>query len=126
MGAYRQGPIYVVNGQGQVVYEGPLASDVPLMMDAYIRWLNSTTEIHPLIQGALTHLYFVQVHPFDDGNGRSARALSNLYLMKRDYHFINFLSPSDFFDHHRGKYYKAIQNTEAHDSVSPDAANVLR
>ena len=116
IGAYRKGPIYVVDGQGQVVYEGPPASEVTRMMDSYIQWINGTSEIHPLIKAALVHLYFVHVHPFDDGNGRSARALSNLYLMKQDYQFINFLAPSDYFDHHRGEYYRAIQNAEAHDS----------
>lgn len=116
IGAYRKGPMYVVDGQGQVVYEGPPASEVVPMMDSYIQWVNKAAEIHPLIKAALVHLYFVHVHPFDDGNGRSARALSNLYLMKQDYQFINFLAPSDYFDHHRGEYYRAIQNAEAHDS----------
>ncbi len=116
VGAYRKGPIYVVNGQGQVVYEGPAASAVGAMMGSYVEWLNGATEIHPLLKAALAHLYFVHVHPFDDGNGRSARALSNLYLMKQDYQFINFLSPSDYFDHHRSEYYRAIQNAEAHGS----------
>lgn len=116
VGEYRKGPIYVVDGQGQVVYEGPPASEVMRMMDAYVQWINHVSEIHPLIKAALVHLYFVHVHPFDDGNGRSARALSNLYLMKQDYQFINFLAPSDYFDHHRAEYYKAIQNAETHGS----------
>ena len=116
VGEYRKGPIYVMDGQGQAVYEGPPASEVKRMMDSFIPWMNSVSEIHPLIKAALVHLYFVHVHPFDDGNGRSARALSNLYLMKQDYQFINFLAPSDYFDHHRGEYYRAIQNAEAHGS----------
>ena len=116
VGEYRKGPIYVIDGQGQAVYEGPPASEVKRMMDSFIQWMNSASEIHPLIKAALVHLYFVHVHPFDDGNGRSARALSNLFLMKQDYQFINFLSPSDYFDHHRGEYYCAIQNAEPHDS----------
>lgn len=116
VGKYRKGPIYVVTSQGQVVYEGPPASRVMQMMDSYVQWVNMAYEIHPLIKAALVHLYFVHVHPFDDGNGRSARALSNLYLMNQDYQFINFLSPSDYFDHHRSEYYRAIQNAEAHDN----------
>ena len=116
IGAYRKDPIYVVDGQGQVVYEGPPASEVMRMMDVYVQWMNSASELHPLIKAAFAHLYFVHVHPFDDGNGRSARALSNLYLMKQDYRFISFLAPSDYFDHHRGEYYRAIQNAEAHNS----------
>lgn len=116
VGAYRKGHIYVVDGQGQIVYQGPEASNVKHMMDAYVRWLNNGEDIHPLIQAAIAHLYFVHVHPFDDGNGRSARALSNLCLMKKNYQFINFLAPSDYFDHHRAAYYRAIQNTEVHNS----------
>lgn len=114
VGAYRKGPIYVVNGQGRTVYEGPPALKVKGMMDCFIRWMNAAPSQHPLIHAALVHLYFVHIHPFDDGNGRSARALSNLYLLKQDYQFINFLAPSDYFDHHRTQYYRAIQNTEAH------------
>ena len=116
VGEYRKGPIYVVDSQGQVAYEGPPASGVMRMMDAYVQWMNRILEVHPLIKAAFVHLYFVHVHPFDDGNGRSARALSNLYLMKQDYQFINFLAPSDYFDHHRGEYYRAIQNAEVHGS----------
>jgi Fic family protein len=116
VGKYRKGPIYVVNGQGQVVYEGPPASKVMGMMERYVNWINRASEIHPLIKAAIVHLHFVQIHPFDDGNGRSARALSNLFLMNQDYQFINFLSPSDYFDHHRAEYYKAIQNTRLHDN----------
>ncbi len=116
VGAYRKGSVYVVDGQGRAVYEGPPASEVMPKMNSYVQWINSASEIHPLIKAALVHLYFVHVHPFDDGNGRSARALSNLYLMKRDYQFINFLAPSDYFDHHRSEYYRAIQNAEAHES----------
>lgn len=116
VGKYRKGPIYVVDGRGQVVYEGPPASKVMVMMNKYMQWVNSVSEVHPLIKAAIVHLHFVYIHPFDDGNGRSARALSNLYLMNQDYQFINFLSPSDYFDHHRAEYYRAIQNTRAHDN----------
>jgi Fic family protein len=116
VGSYRKGAIYVVDGEGKAVYEGPPASEVKHMMNQFVQWLNTSPEQHPLIHAALAHFYFVHVHPFDDGNGRSARALSNVYLFKQDYQFINFLAPSDYFDHHRALYYKAIQNTEAHDS----------
>ncbi len=116
VGANRKGAIYVVDGQGKAVYEGPPAREVKQMMNQFVQWMNAAPQQHPLIHAALMHLYFVHVHPFDDGNGRSARALSNLYLLKQDYQFINFLAPSDYFDHHRAQYYKAIQNSEAHDS----------
>ncbi len=115
VGEYRKGKIYVVNRFRQVVYEGPLAEKVFSMMDEFVNWMNAGPEAHPLIQAALVHLCFVHIHPFDDGNGRSSRALANLYLDKQGYSFINLLSLSDYFDHFRAAYYKAIQNFEKHD-----------
>ncbi|MBI4711467.1 MAG: Fic family protein, partial [Candidatus Omnitrophica bacterium] len=58
LGGYRKGPIYVVDGQGKAVYEGPPAAEVKSMMDVYLQWLNGIPEAHPLIQAALAHLYF--------------------------------------------------------------------
>ena len=114
VGMYRKGSVYVVNAQGKVIYEGPPAAKIKGMMDQYIQWVNEENGVHSLIKAAIVYLYFVHVHPFDDGNGRSARALSNLYLMKKQYQFINFLSPSDYFDHHKASYYRAIHNAEIH------------
>ena len=114
VGEYRKGPIYVVDGQGQVVYEGPPADKAKAMMEKFVTWMNQKPSVHPLVDAALVHLYFVHVHPFDDGNGRSARALSNLYLEKNGFDFINLLSPSDYFDHHKSVYYRSIQAAEAH------------
>lgn len=111
---YRKGPIYVVDGQGTVVYEGPPADKAKIMMEKFVAWINQKPSIHPLVDAGLVHLYFVHVHPFDDGNGRSARALSNLYLEKNGYDFINLLSPSDYFEHHKSAYYRSIQAAETH------------
>ncbi len=115
VGAYRQGMVYVVDGLGRVVYEAPTQEKVMPMMNFFIKWLNEESELHPLIKAAMVHLYFVHIHPFDDGNGRSARALSNLFLEKANYKFINFLAPSDYFDHYRSEYYKSIQDSRVHD-----------
>jgi Fic family protein len=114
VGEYRKGPIYVVDGQGIVVYEGPPADKAKTMMEKFVVWMNQKPPIHPLVDAGLVHLYFVHVHPFDDGNGRSARALSNLYLEKNGYDFINLLSPSDYFEHHKSAYYSSIQAAQAH------------
>ncbi len=114
VGQYRKGPIYVVDGQGNVVYEGPPSDKAKTMMEKFVSWMNKKPPIHPLVDAGLVHLYFVHVHPFDDGNGRSARALSNLYLEKNGYDFINLLSPSDYFEHHKAAYYDSIKAAEAH------------
>jgi Fic family protein len=115
VGQYRKGPIYVVDGRGQVVYEGPPPDKAQVMMEQFIVWINRKPLIHPLVDAAFVHLYFVHIHPFDDGNGRSARALSNLYLEKNGYNFINLLSPSDYFEHHKAAYYHSIRAAEEHD-----------
>ncbi len=114
VGEYRHGPVYIVNGVGQVVYEGPSFEKVPNMMEDFIQWINNNDRMHPLIKAGIVHFYFVHVHPFDDGNGRTARALSNLVLANSGFRFINMLSLSDYFDHKRPSYYKAIQDVREH------------
>lgn len=113
-GEYRPGPVYIVDSTGQVVYEGPPHNKVPEMMVDFIRWINEEENMEPVIKAGITHLYFVHVHPFQDGNGRTARALSNLVLANAGLKFINMLSLSDYFDHRRPKYYKAIQDVGMH------------
>jgi Fic family protein len=109
-GEYRHGPVYVVNAMRQVVYEGPPAKMVPGMMRDFSAWLNAEQGPDPILKAGIAHLYFVQVHPFDDGNGRTARALSNLVMANAGLRFINMLSLSDYFDHKRPQYYRAIQD----------------
>jgi len=114
-GSYRHGPVYIVNSMGEVVYEGPHYLKLSSLMDSFISWINEESSIHPIIKAGITHLYFVQVHPFDDGNGRTARALSDIVLANAGLRFINMLSLSDYFDHKRPRYYKAIQDVRGHD-----------
>ncbi len=115
MGQYRHGPVYILNNLGQVVYEGPPAQKVHTMMDTFTNWLNNDININILIKAGIAHLYFVHVHPFDDGNGRTARALSNFVLANSGFKFINMISLSSYFDHKRPSYYKAIQDVDTHD-----------
>lgn len=114
MGKYRQGPVYIVNGLGQIVYEGPSYEKVPQMMEHFLEWINEDKNLNPLIKTGIVHLYFVHIHPFDDGNGRTARALSNLVLSNSGFKFINMLSISSYFDHKRPSYYRAIQDVRDH------------
>lgn len=116
IGEYRHGPVYVVNGLGQVVYEGPPAQRVGGMMEQFIRWINEEQNVNPLLKAGIVHLYFVHVHPFDDGNGRTARALSNLVLANFGFKFVNLLSISSYFDHKRPSYYRAIQDVRNHEN----------
>ncbi len=115
IGKYRHSPVYVVNSIGQIIYEAPEAKHVVSMMTQLLEWLRNDQETHPLIKASISHLYFVHIHPFADGNGRTARLLANLVLENHGYDFINMLSPSHYYDDNRPQYYKAIRNVEIHD-----------
>ena len=116
VGAYRKGTIYVVNGRGEIIYEGPKFEMVPQLMDDYIKWVNNTHgSIHPFVKSAVAHFYFVHVHPYDDGNGRSTRALAHLVLYKDGYDITKLIAPSLYIEKHRSDYYRAIQDVRAHE-----------
>ncbi|MBI5621252.1 Fic family protein [Candidatus Falkowbacteria bacterium] len=113
-GHYRQGPIYVVRrryGQPQeIVYTGPAAKKVPGLMKDLVTWLSPGTEneIHPIIVAGIVHQEIAAIHPFADGNGRTARALATLILYKRGYDFRRLFALEDYYNQDRPKYYAAI------------------
>ena len=71
------------------------------------------SELHPLFKACIAHFYFVYIHPFTDGNGRTARALSLMMLLRTGYDFFRFFSVSGIIAEERGSYYKAMRNVEA-------------
>lgn len=114
---FRTGPVYINNKLGEIVYEGPDHSAVPEMMDNLVKFINVKTDgIHPIIKSMVIHYYFVYIHPFFDGNGRTARALMNLYLMKSGYDFFKYFSISKILVEKRNKYYEAIKTCEDADN----------
>jgi Fic family protein len=114
-GDYRKGPVFIVNGAGEKIYEGPPPEQAAAMMKELIRWMNGPPQNHPLIDAALSQLYFLHIHPFDDGNGRTARVLTNLYLMKNSIDCIRLFSLSEHIDRNRPVYYQSIHAVESHD-----------
>lgn len=111
---YRAGPVYVTGREG-VVYTPPAAEQVPEMMGRLIRFIRES-ELHPLLKACAAHFYFVYVHPFPDGNGRTARALSYMLLLKAGYDFFRYFSISGLVAEERGRYYRAMLNVEQSDS----------
>jgi len=81
-GHYRKIPVAVVNGLGEVVFQPPSVNKVPGLMKGFVSWLNSDSanELYPVLLSGISHYEFVRIHPFVDGNGRTARALSTLIL----------------------------------------------
>lgn len=98
------------------IYEGPNYLKVPGMLDDLLYFINSKDQLHPIEKASILHFYFVYIHPFFDGNGRTARALSYMYLLQQGYDFFKFFSISTVIREQKGKYYKAIQDVEDYES----------
>ena len=114
--AYRVGaePMQVVSGamgREKVHYEAPASVDVPAMMDEFLSWVNSRQKIDPILKAAIAHLWFVAIHPFDDGNGRITRTITDMLLAKADGMPHRFYSMSaEILREHKG-YYEALEKT---------------
>jgi Fic family protein len=82
-GLWRPGPIWIRNdATGEVVYEGPEASDVPALINELVSELSTDTTNPPMIRAAMAHLNLLMIHPFRDGNGRMSRCLQTLVLAR--------------------------------------------
>jgi len=119
VGKYRTGEMQVVSGamgKEKVHYEAVEAKNVKQEMDKFIRWVNKKSPIDSVIKSAIAHLWFVTIHPFDDGNGRIARAISDMLLARSDGSSQRFYSMSNQILKERKKYYSALENTQHGDS----------
>ena len=111
---YRKGDMQVVSGamgKEKVHYEAVAAEKVKPEMDTLLKWLNAKNDnIDSVIKAALAHLWFVTIHPFDDGNGRIARAISDMLLTRSDERKQRFYSMSAQILKERKKYYEALED----------------
>lgn len=109
-GRYREVQNYIVDAiTGEAIYTPPPASDVPKMMGEFVEWLNKDTGVSAVLTAGIAQFQFVQIHPFLDGNGRTARVLCTLVLYKNGYDFKRLFSLSEYYDEERQAYYDAIQ-----------------
>lgn len=114
-GTYRKRYVVVENRlTGEVMFRPPKNEEVPRLMKNLIKWINSeeAKEIDPVIEAGITHYEFVRVHPFVDGNGRTARVLATLVLYKRDFDTKQFFCLDDYYDSDRPAYYEALQGVD--------------
>lgn len=112
---YRSGEMQVVSGgfgREKVHYEAVPAKDVKLEMDVFLKWLNTSIEEDSVIKAAISHLWFVTIHPFDDGNGRIARAICDMLLARSDRSKQRFYSMSAQINKERKKYYEALEKAQ--------------
>jgi len=119
VGKYRAGEMQVVSGaMGKEIvhYEAVEAKNVKPEMDKFISWINEKSPIDSVIKSAIAHLWFVTIHPFDDGNGRMARAISDMLLARSDGTSQRFYTMSNQILKERKKYYSALEKTQHGDS----------
>ncbi|MCJ7459419.1 MAG: Fic family protein [candidate division Zixibacteria bacterium] len=110
-GNYRKNQNYVVNSRTrEVIYTPPAPLDVPNLMRELVDWLNKTEDVSPILVAGVSQFQFVHIHPFIDGNGRTARLLSTLILYKTGYDFKRLFTISEYYDKARPSYYQAIQS----------------
>lgn len=109
------GPMQVVSGpmgKERVHFEAPAAERVPREMERFLAWFNGPTSLDPVLKSGLTHFWFVTVHPFDDGNGRVARALADLLLARADGTKDRFYSMSSQLEAERTDYYTQLEASQ--------------
>ena len=122
VGAWRDdadGPMQVVSGpigREKVHYEAPPAEQIPNEIPSFLRWFNDENEIDPVIKAGLAHLWFVTIHPFDDGNGRTARAVADMALARSEQSPQRFYSMSAQIRTDRRDYYDELEKTQKGDT----------
>lgn len=114
---YRTDAVYVWDTKSsKISYTAPSHNQVQDLMNSLITFINSNDNYHPVIKACIIHFYFVYIHPFFDGNGRTARAISYMYLLQNGYKFFKFFSISSVINEEKNRYYDAIENTEIYGS----------
>lgn len=112
-------PMQVVSGpmgREKIHFEAPPSNEVPYMMAQFIDWCNNGDTTDPILRAAIAHLWFVTVHPFDDGNGRMARTITEMMLARADQSSQRFYSLSSEIMRQRKAYYEALELAQKGDT----------
>jgi Fic family protein len=121
VGAWREdksGPMQVISGpvgRERVHYEAPKAARVAGDMMAFLDWFNGERGIDPVLEAGVAHFWFVTIHPFDDGNGRIARAIADMQLARSEQSPQRFYSMSAQIRQERKAYYDVLERTQKGD-----------
>lgn len=118
IGEYRKKQVVVKNSYtGKVSFKPPLSVAIPFQIKDLVVFINSISEqdIHPVLKSGVVHYELVRIHPFLDGNGRVARALSTLILFLEGYDIRKFFSLEEYFDKEAVRYYDALQSVGKND-----------
>lgn len=107
-GRFRSGPVFVVGTAGNVIYSAPTASAVPELVDEYCAWLNEHPDLPAPVAAAVSHATIAGIHPFSDGNGRTARILAMLAMVRGGFTIPEFTSLEEWWGAHLRSYYGAF------------------
>lgn len=114
-----KGSMQVVSGplgREKVHFEAPDAERIDSEMDKLLDWIENEREVDPVLKAAISHLWFVTIHPFEDGNGRITRAITKLILARSDNSVKRFYSMSAQIRVERKQYYEVLERTQKGDS----------
>ena len=115
VGAWRMGSVQVISGQmgkETLHFEAPPAERVDHEMELFLDWINHEKTMDPVLMAAVAHLWFVTIHPFDDGNGRIGRAIADMMLARSEKSPHRFYSLSAQIQAERKKYYAVLEQTQ--------------
>ena len=115
----KHGPMRVVSGplgREKVHYEAPPAGRLPKETEKFLKWFAKPGDTDPLLVAGLAHLWFVTLHPFDDGNGRIARAIADMALARSESTDQRFYSMSSQIRLERNEYYRMLERTQKGDT----------
>lgn len=114
-GEYRKTQVVIKNNQtGQVSFRPPEANSISSQIKDLLALISAkqNQDVHPVLESGIVHYELVRIHPFVDGNGRVARALSTLILFVKGYDIRKFFSLEEYFDKNASDYYTALQSVE--------------
>ncbi len=109
------GPMQVVSGamgKEKVHFEAPNSERIDYEMERFIDWVESENDIDPVLKSAIAHLWVITIHPFEDGNGRITRAITEMLLARSDKSVKRFYSMSSQIRNERKQYYEILEKTQ--------------
>ncbi len=123
IGYWRKGAVDVVSGHmGKEVvhFEAPPANRIEFEMDRFLEWINSVSDVDAVLKAAIAHLWFLTIHPFEDGNGRIGRAIADMLLARSENSSWRFYSLSTQIQKERKNYYAILEKTQKDDlNITP-------
>ena len=114
-GTYRNYQVVVRNrATGQITFMPPATEDVPHLVEIFFKWLKSSraVELDAVLHAGITHYEIVRIHPFVDGNGRTARIMASLVFFIRGFDVKRFFALDDYYDNDRKAYYDALKTVD--------------